>query len=100
MSGRPFEVVQPTVEHRPMPPPTVSPDNKTMQDAAHALRIALTALSQRALVAISALFTLGTVGLTWWLWATVLPDPKPLQLAGLGGWAFFVVVIEWVRRRP
>jgi hypothetical protein len=101
MSGRQFEVVQPSPlppQHQ-MPAPTVPPDSKIARDAAHMLALALGALSQKALVAVSTLFTLMGVGLTWWLWNAVLPDPKPLQLIGLGEWALFLLVVEWVRRR-
>jgi hypothetical protein len=63
------------------------------------LMLALTALSKRALTAITNLFTLGLVASAWWLWNRVLPDPTPMQLIGLGGYAAFCLLIDIVRRR-
>lgn len=77
------------------------PQEEKGQDTASVrlLGLALQALGQRALVAISALFTAAALFSAWWLWNSALPDPKPLQLIGLGMYAAFVLVLEWVRRR-
>lgn len=78
------------------PEPTPGQPN----EAAHAmLMLAFKALSQRALIAASASFTLLMVASAFWLWMVTLPQPSVLQLVGLGGYALFVLAIEWVRRR-
>ena len=63
------------------------------------LLLSLSALSKRALTAVTNLFTLGLVASAWWLWNGVLPNPTPLQLVGVGGYAVFCLLIEIVRRR-
>ena len=62
------------------------------------LLLGLKALSQRALVALSAMFTLLTVGSAFALWWRVLPEPSVLQLVGLGLYAAFVLAIHMVKR--
>ena len=64
----------------------------------HMLYLGLKALSQRALVAIAALFTLLTVASAFALWWRVLPDPSVFQLVGLGLYAVFILAIHLVRR--
>lgn len=80
--GAPSEAAQALVDH-----------NRTM------LLLALRALSQRALTAITNLMTIVLVASVWFLAWTILPQPTPLQLGGVGGYAFFVLLIEMVRRR-
>lgn len=63
------------------------------------LLLALSAVSKRALTAITNLFTLGLVASAWWLWKSVLPDPSIQQLAAVAGYAVFCVVIDMVRRK-
>ena len=63
------------------------------------LALSLKALSQRALVALSSLFTLLVAASAFWLWLSVLPAPTPLQLVGVGGYAVFVLALEFVRRK-
>lgn len=63
------------------------------------LLLALKALSQRALTAITNLFTVVLVASAWWLWTNVLPNPTTNQLIALGGYALFCLLIEMVRRR-
>jgi len=63
------------------------------------LLLSLKTLSQRALTAITNLFTLGLVASAWLLWNRILPDPSALQLIGVGGYAVFVLLIEIVRRK-
>jgi hypothetical protein len=62
------------------------------------LVLALRALSQRAIVAIDNLFMVATVGSAWYLWF-MTPDPNPMQLVGLGGYAVFVLLANWIARR-
>ena len=74
-----------------------TPDNT--ERGAQLLMLSVRALSQRALTAITNLFTAGAVLSAWWLWSTVLPNPTPLQLVGVGGYAVFLLAIEIVRRK-
>ena len=80
-----------------------TPEPRTDAEAARRntqlLLLSLRAVSQRAVTAVSHLFTAAMVGSALLLWWTVLPDPSVLQLVGLGGWALFVLAIEWIRRR-
>jgi len=62
------------------------------------LLLSLRVVSQRAVTAISHLFTAGMVGSALLLWWTVLPAPTVLQLVGLGMWGCFVLAIEWIRK--
>lgn len=67
--------------------------------AAQMMTIALGALSQRALVALSSLFTAAALLSVWWLFDLCLPGPSPLQLIGLSIYGLFVLLLEFVRRR-
>src|SRR5258707_1942739 len=60
--------------------------------------LALKALSQRALTAITDLFTLITVFGAWWLWYKI-PDPTPNQIVSLSIFAAFVLAANWLVRR-
>lgn len=62
------------------------------------LRIGLKALSQRALVAASALFTLLTVASAFWLFLSI-KDPNPMQLTLLGMYAVFVLAANVIVKR-
>ena len=77
------------------PAPKESKLNKIAGDA---LLLALTALSQRAIDGLSRLFTLLTVASAFVLWY-VTPNPNAYQLAQLGGYAIFVLGINWIVRR-
>jgi hypothetical protein len=58
-------------------------------------------ISNRAIVGISHLFTAALVASAWALFMWTLPTPSVLQLVGLGLYAAFLLLIEWVRRsRP
>ena len=74
------------------------PDQNKSDAASQMLFMALKALSQRALVALSACFTLITVGSAFALWWRVLPEPSVLQLVGLGLYALFLLSIHILRR--
>lgn len=80
-------------------PPAPIPDIQQNQVAARVLMVALHALGQRTVVAISNLFTAALVASVWFLWWSALANPTPMQLTGLGGYALFVLAIEIVRRR-
>jgi hypothetical protein len=55
-------------------------------------------LSQRALAALSSLFTLVTVASAWWLWKS-MPEPTVLQVVSLSIYAVFILAINWIARR-
>lgn len=67
--------------------------------ATDALFLALKALSQRALVAAAALFSLLTVALVFWLALTIAANPSPYQIATFGIFAAFVICVNVIVRR-
>ena len=67
--------------------------------AAEGVMLALRALSQRALVALSTLFTAAGLLSAFWLWSTVLPSPTDRQLIGVSLYGIFLLALEIVRRR-
>lgn len=72
------------------------------QDSAAAikmLQIALAALGQKSVIALANLFTAAGLFSAWWLWQSVLPNPSVLQLVGVGMYATFLLILEFVRRR-
>lgn len=84
-----FEVDQPP---QPAPPPT-------RDVASEMLMIALKALSQRFVVALSSLFGLALAGSVFALYWKVLPNPSIETLVGLGLYAWFVLVLIYLRYR-
>lgn len=66
---------------------------------AQTMALLVKGLSQKALVAMSNCFTAISLGTAFWLWQSVLPEPTPNQLIGLGGYAAFILALEVVRRR-
>ena len=62
------------------------------------LTVALQALSQRALVAVSDLFTLLTVLSAFWLW-TSIPEPNDRQIVALSIYALFILSANYLVRR-
>jgi hypothetical protein len=87
-------------EPEPPLPVAAKKDTAAMESRLSGLIVtALKTLSQRSLVAISNLFTLLLAGSAFVLWRSVLPSPSVLQLVGLGGYAGFVLALEFVRRR-
>jgi hypothetical protein len=62
------------------------------------LTIGLKALSQRALIAATDLFTLITVGSAFWLWY-LTPDPNDKQIISLSIYAIFVLAANYIVRR-
>jgi hypothetical protein len=85
-----FEVVGGTEAELPQTP---------QASAAHIamLRIALTALSQRAAVAVMDAFTLITCAGAWWLWY-LTPEPNYLQIVHNSIFALFVLAANWIVR--
>ena len=63
------------------------------------LLLALKALSQRTVVAVSNLFTLAALGSVCWVWSSVLPTPDTYKLVGAGCYSLFVLALEFIRRR-
>jgi hypothetical protein len=78
------------------PPP---PQDRTTKAATDIIFIALRALSDRAIVAASTLFTLLGLGSACFLWFQVLPDPSVNQLIGLGLYGVLLAAVEIIRRR-
>lgn len=66
--------------------------------AGEAIALALSALSQRAIIALSNLFTLLTIGSAFWLWY-VTPEPNVYQLVKLAMYGIFVLGANWIVRR-
>lgn len=62
------------------------------------LTLALKTFSQRAIAAVTDLFTLVTIGAAWWLWYQT-PDPTPNQIISNSIFAVFIVVCNWLVRR-
>jgi hypothetical protein len=95
-TGRKFELISET----DAPAPAASTEQSRLAALnTHMMLLALRALSQRALTAVSNLFTLGLVASVWWLISGTLPNPTPMQLTGIAGYAVFCVVVDVVRRR-
>ena len=78
--------------------PDSTPEPEESGLAFHGLMLALKALSQRALVAISNLFCLLTVGSAFWLSLTI-HDPNWGQLVELGGYFLFVLAANLIVRK-
>lgn len=88
----------PSIAPQTAPPPQTNVAREASA-ATQMLLLALKALSQRALVAFSTLFTAGALFSAWWLWSSILPNPSVLQLTGIGMYASFLLALEWVRRK-
>lgn len=67
--------------------------------ATDALFLALKALSQRALVALAALFASFTVALVFWLALTISANPSVYQISTLAIFAVFAIGINIIVRR-
>lgn len=77
----------------PMPPP--AQDHRM---AIAMLHVALKALSERALTAVTDLFTLVTVGGAFYLWMTT-PTPNDRQIVSLTIYALFTLAANYIVRR-
>ena len=64
--------------------------------------LGLKALSQGAAIALSNIashvFSLITVGMVFWVWASV-PDPNQLQIISLSLFGLFILTANWIVRR-
>ncbi len=56
-------------------------------------------LPQRTVHALSNCFALLTAASVFWLALNVMENPTQMQLMGLGGYAVFVLIINWVVRK-
>jgi hypothetical protein len=81
-----------TLAVEPDPPPA-QPQATAQQQAVaiQMIRMALSALWQQYVIALSHLFTLATAGSCFVLWL-LTPDPDPHQLISMGMYATFVLV--------
>lgn len=80
--------------------PVQKPKTAGLDEAATAmLLLALKSLSQRAIVALSNLFTLLTCLSAFVLWHDVLPSPNSYQLVGLGLYGMFILLLHVVIRK-
>ena len=93
-----FELVEDAPVEAPAPqvvPPKPPVLNRV---AIEMMQMALVALSQRALVALSACFSILLVGSAFVLWY-LTPDPNPHQIVSLGMYAAFVLAAIYLNRR-
>ena len=88
MAAPKFEVIQDESE-----------TSNTEQAATSLLLLSLKALSQKTLVALASMFSLLTVASVFWLAMTIMGNPNVYQLVGLGGYACFILTINWIVRR-
>lgn len=98
--SRPFELVVDQAETPQAPPasPPQRPAPVLNRVAIEMMSMALSALGQKALVALSACFSLLLVGSTFVLWF-MTPDPNPHQIASLSIYAAFVLAAIYLNRR-
>lgn len=86
-----FEVVGGTEAEPPASQPQASAAHIAM------LRIALTALSQRAAIALMDAFTLITCIGVWYVWY-LTPNPNTFQIVHNSIFALFVLAANWIVR--
>ena len=79
------------------PTPTAPRQPRGAGIAGDAIFLALRALTQRALIALSALADLALIGSAFALWLSVISNPSVLQLFGVGGYAVFILLAMWLR---
>lgn len=63
------------------------------------LAISLSALSQRALVAVAGLVDLALIASAFVLWLDVIREPSVLQLVGVGMYAAFIILCVYMRHK-
>lgn len=98
-----FEVIE---EDDETPAPS-TPDKSASADKSTEAFVAvldkllgLKSLAQRAAIAIADLFSLITVATVFWLCLAIVPyEPTTYQLAGLCGYALFIVAVNVIVRR-
>lgn len=76
----------------------VAPPKIGSRIATDAIALALSALSQRAIIGLANLFTLLTVASAFVLWY-VTPDPNTFQLIKLALYGAFVLGANWIVRK-
>jgi hypothetical protein len=81
------------------PPAPATPAQQQTAQATRLLITALTALSQRAIVAVANLFSLVLAGSVFWLALAVAAAPSDRQIGVLFLYAAFVIVLHVVRRK-
>jgi hypothetical protein len=94
--SRRFEVVDDQVDAAPVTPQPKQPILNRV--SIEMMSMALSALSQRALIALAACFTLLTVGSAFFLWWQT-PEPTDRQIVSLTIYAAFVLAINVIVRR-
>lgn len=100
--SRPFELVvdqaEPTLPPQ-APTPQPKPTGSRLEPIAiQMMQMALAALGQRAMIALASLFTLTTVGSTFWLWY-LTPEPTDRQIVSLTIYSLFIIAINVIVRR-
>ena len=80
----------------PSPSP---PQGRDVQVLTTMLLTALKALSQRTVIALASLVDLALASSVFVLWVLVIAQPSTLQLIGLGGYALFVLLALYMRRK-
>jgi hypothetical protein len=79
-----------TLAIEPDPPPASPQSDKQHAVAIKMIQIALSAIWQQFIIALSHLFTLASAGSCFVLWL-LTPDPNPHQLISMGMYAGFVL---------
>lgn len=81
-------------------PPSAVPSREHAERALSALfMVTLKTLSQKTLLAFTALADLMLIGSAFVLWYRAMSDPTILQLIGLGGYSVFILATLWARKR-
>lgn len=97
--SRRFELVADPVESPQPTAPLPEPKQPWINGVSvQMLSMALSALGQRAVVALAAAFSLLTVGSAFYLWY-LTPDPTDRQIVSLTIYALFVLSINVIVRR-
>jgi hypothetical protein len=79
--------------------PQQQPQAASNQAAQKMLLFALSQLGKRAVAGLSAAFSLIGLGSVWALWYSVLGQPSPVQLTGIGMYSIFLLCLEVIRRK-
>ena len=82
----------------PAPPPAPSPSRQEQQ-LLSMLMLSLKALSQRTVVALASLTDAAMIASAFVMWLMVIEQPSTLQLVGVGGYALFILLVLYLRRR-
>lgn len=82
----------------PDPPQQTGAERAAAAFAANAITLGLKVLSQRAIAATKDIFTLLSVGSSFWLWWSI-PDPSTTQIVSLTIYALFILAANVIVRR-